>query len=281
MTITRFSRREFKFVVDADQRRRLVARLAERTAPDEHGDGDGFYPVVSLYYDNRYRDMCWDQLAGVGSRQKLRVRVYGGAKAGQAAVSFIEIKHKLDGRVIKQRIPLSVEDGLRVAAGGRPAVPLARDDIRVMRQIHALVATRQLEPACVLRYQRQALHGLDDAPDLRITMDSPVWFRLDDLVPRPDDPGCRTLLLGPDRSIVEVKVDAVVPHWLSVVLGECGCRPQSFSKYANAMQTTFVARPPAQGQRTPTVATPKAERVLTPRWARAAGIAAVVQHWVR
>ncbi len=254
MIETRFSRREVKFVIDARQRRELLARLAGRLAPDAHGDAEGCYPIVSLYFDNANRDLYWDQLTGVGSRQKLRLRTYGSPHGPETPASFLEIKHKLDGRTIKQRVPATIDEGLRVAAGHWPAAALPPGEAYVVRQIHHLVAARELRPCCVLRYDRQAFRGGADAPDLRVTLDTRVRYRFDDLVPRPGDDAFDAMLFGRERYVLEIKVDVAVPRWLAEAVGACGCVPRGFSKYAEVI--TAATRPrhapaPAMAARRP------------------------------
>lgn len=280
MIETSFSRREVKFFIDASQRRRLLAFLAERVIPDAHGNEDGCYPVVSLYFDNRSRDMYWDQLIGVGSRQKLRLRTYGSPHGPQVPASFLEIKHKLDGRTIKQRVATTVDEGLFVAAGHWPEAAVSPRDAHVIRQIHALVAARELRPCCVLRYDRQAFRGMGDAPDLRITLDTRIRYRFDDLVPRPADEGFTAMLFGRDRYILEVKVDHAVPRWLAEAVGACGCVPQGFSKYAEAVTATT-----AQARSVPAPATvsrrPKTREKRAPKstaWLPTRRAAVAIEH---
>jgi len=236
---TRFIRRELKFLVDADQRRHLTARLLEHMTPDPHGDGAGYYPVVDLYFDNRFHDVYWDYATGIDSRQKLRLRVYGGGPSSAAPISFLELKHKQGGRVYKRRLSLPVDVALAVAGGAWPDGALRRAERRVVEHVHALVERRELVPSMVLRYDRQALRGTGSEGDLRVTFDTNVRFRLHDLVPQPDDQRCDQALVNGGTSIVEVKVDAMVPRWLADLVAGGGCVRQSFSKYCRAFESIY------------------------------------------
>lgn len=238
---TRFKRRELKFILDAEQRARLTADLLERMAPDPFGDSDGCYPVVDLYFDNRYQDLYWEHARGIESRQKLRLRVYGGASLTIPPHSFIEIKRKHKGRVYKQRVALPVDEALAVVAGAEPRTALDRAGNRVLEQVGWLVEFRHLRPSCVLRYDRQALRGSGDEDELRVTFDTDIRFRIDDLVPQPDDQGCDRVIMRPDRSVMEVKVSTHVPGWLAQLIHHHGCQRQGHSKYCRSFESVFLA----------------------------------------
>ncbi len=239
--VTRFKRRELKFVLDAAQRERLTADLLAFMLPDPHGDGDGHYPVVDLYYDNRFHDLYWEHARGIRSRQKLRLRVYGAASGTELPYSFLELKRKHKGRVYKQRVALPIDEALAVAAGADPRSVTGRAGLRVIEQVQTLTQVRQLHPSCVLRYDRQALRGTGDEAELRITFDTDIRFRLDDLVPVPDDLRCDRELMATDRAVMEVKVPDQVPHWLAGLIHRHGCVRQGHSKYCRSFESVFMA----------------------------------------
>ena len=87
-----------------------------------------------------------------------------------------------------------------------------------------------------MRYDRQAFADRDPESDLRITFDSGIAYRLDDLTPIPGDRRFEDYLIGDGESVMEVKVTGSVPYWLTKMLGEQGCILQSHSKYCNALE---------------------------------------------
>lgn len=238
---TRFKRRELKFVVDAEQRARLTADLLARMTPDPHGDAEGCYPVVDLYFDNRYQDLYWEHARGIESRLKLRLRVYGGASLTIPPHSFLELKRKHKGRVYKQRVALPIDEAMAVVAGAEPRTAVDAAGRRVLEQVGWLTELRLLRPSCVLRYDRQALRGGGDEGDLRVTFDTDIRFRIDQLVPEPDDQGCDRVIMRADRSVMEVKVSHQVPGWLARLIHHHGCQRQGHSKYCRSFESVFLA----------------------------------------
>jgi SPX domain protein involved in polyphosphate accumulation len=235
MAITRFDRWELKFVVDAEQRRRLTDAVTQRLPFDANGDDQGRYPIVSLYYDNDALDLLLAGMRGIGSRRKLRLRVYGDEATQAGVSSFIEVKQRYLSRSSKRRIALSFDEGLALASGADLDRPVEAYDSLVIAEIHEMVRSLRLHPISLLRYERQALHGLGDEADLRLTFDSPVQARARDLLTPSSDPGFDLELLEPGYSVMEIKVDQAVPYWLSRLVAELGCTRRSFSKYQRAV----------------------------------------------
>lgn len=235
MAITRFDRWELKFVIDAEQRRRLTDAVRQRLTFDANGDDQGRYPILSLYYDNDVLDLLLAGMRGIGSRRKLRLRVYGDEATRAGVASFIEIKQRYLSRSSKRRIALSFDEGLALAGGAKLGRPLEAYDEMVVAEIHEMVRSLRLRPTSLLRYERQALHGLGDEADLRLTFDSSIQARARDLLTPSSDPGFDLDLLEPGYSVMEIKVDRALPYWLSRLVAELGCTRQPFSKYQRAV----------------------------------------------
>lgn len=231
----RLDRFELKFVISDRQRQLLLPEILPRMRPDGYASSNGFYPVVSLYYDSPDRDCYWEKVRGQGSRRKLRVRVYGSGDGQVPAASFIEVKHKCDGRVVKRRAQMPVAAALRVAEGAPADAVKSAADSRLIEEVHRLVRDRDFRPVCCMRYDRQALADADPASDLRMTFDFGISYRFHDLTPMPDDRNFSHSLLAEGEAVMEVKGTGAVPYWLSRLLGSAGCRLASYSKYCNAL----------------------------------------------
>lgn len=224
----------------------LLPAIQTRLRPDGYAGPDGFYPIISLYYDTAIRDCYWEKLRGQGSRRKLRVRVYGSSDGKLPPSSFVEVKHKCDGRVVKRRVQMPVAAALAVA-DGQPAPPLRNlAEERVIAEVHRLVRERKFRPVCCMRYDRQPLADIDPASDLRMTFDFGIGYRFHDLTPVPDDRDFSHYLLGEGASVMEVKGTGAVPYWLARLLGATGCRMVSYSKYCNALAAGDPAVRPSQ-----------------------------------
>ena len=230
-----------KFAITSAQRAVLMAQIAPHLRPDENAGPGACYPVVSLYYDNAERDCYWEKARSLPSRRKLRVRVYGSSDGAVPAVSFIEIKHKCEGRGVKRRVQLPLGHALRVCEGFQPdGITLGEPDRRVVAEAHDLVLRRKFSPVMIMRYDRTAYAALDPESDLRVTFDEGIRARLDNLTPEPDD---RRFLTGDEMrgdgaTVMEVKVTGCIPYWLSRTISAAGCRLQSHSKYSSTLESS-------------------------------------------
>jgi hypothetical protein len=235
----RIDRFEMKFAITPAQRTALLAQLGSSLRADENAGEGARYPVVSLYYDNAERDCYWEKARSLPSRRKLRVRVYGSSDGAVPASSFIEIKHKCEGRGVKRRVLLPLAQALRVGEGFLPeGVRLSEPHRRVIEEAHELVLRRNFRPVVVMRYDRTAYAALDPESDLRVTFDERIRARFDCLTPVPDDrnfPG-DSELHADGLTVMEVKVTGCIPYWLSRTISAAGCRMQSHSKYSIALE---------------------------------------------
>ena len=225
-----------KFVITREQRDRLMPLLLPRLRADENAGDGAFYPIISLYYDNDDRDCYWEKIRSFGNRRKLRVRVYGSLDGALPPTCFVEVKHKCDGRGVKRRVRLPLDLALTAADGNPIDYPLSVQDRRTINEVHDLVHKRGFERCCCMRYDRQAFADKDPESDLRITFDTGIGYRMDNLTPIPDDREFRRYLLPDGFSVMEVKVTGSVPYWLTRMVGEQGCILQSHSKYCNALE---------------------------------------------
>jgi hypothetical protein len=228
-----------KFVITAAQRAALMEKLDPHLRPDANADETAYYPIVSLYYDNPERDCYWEKIRSLSNRRKMRVRVYGSLSGHLPPTSFIEVKHKQDGRGVKRRAQMPYTEALRVGAGLWPeGVHLSETDRRTIIEIHDLVNRRHFTPCMVMRYDRRAYAAIDPTSDLRITYDTGIAYRLKNLNPVPDDRdfGPNDYMYPDDISVLEVKVTGTIPYWLSRLIAQTGCILQSHSKYCNALE---------------------------------------------
>jgi hypothetical protein len=223
-------------VITQEQRDRLMPLLLPRLRADENAGDGAFYPIVSLYYDNDERDCYWEKIRSFGNRRKLRVRVYGSLDGALPPTCFVEVKHKCDGRGVKRRVRLPLDLALAAADGNAIDHPLSVTDRRTIDEVSDLVHKRGFQRCCCMRYDRQAFADKNPESDLRITFDTGIGYRMDDLTPIPDDRAFTRYLLPEGYSVMEVKVTGAVPYWLTRMLGEQGCILQSHSKYCNALE---------------------------------------------
>ncbi len=228
-----------KFVIDADTRARLMETLEPELCADTNADETAYYPIVSLYYDNAERDCYWEKVQGSKNRRKFRVRVYGSNGGKIPPTVFIEVKHKQEGRGVKRRVRMPLEAALLVGQGTMPEIPLSPVDRRTCEEIiNDLVIRRGFRPCMTMRYDRRAYASKDPTSDLRVTFDTGIAYRLDNLDPTPDDQRFlpENYMYPAETSVLEVKITGTIPYSLSVLLARTGCKLQSHSKYCNALE---------------------------------------------
>ena len=225
-----------KFVITSEQRESLMADALPRMKPDENAVDGAFYPIVSLYYDSPERDCYWEKVEKYQNRRKMRVRVYGSLDGKLPPTVFVEIKHKCDGRGVKRRLLCTLDEAYIVAAGGEIAPRAKFLDRRLIEEIHTLVNRRHFKPCCAMRYDRHAFADRDPESDLRVTFDTGIAYRFDNLIVVPDDRKFDRYLLPDGYSVMEVKVTGSVPFWLTQMIGRHHCILQGHSKYNNALE---------------------------------------------
>ncbi len=208
----------------------------ERMKPDENAVDGAFYPIVSMYYDSPDRDCYWEHARNLQNRRKLRIRVYGSPHGKVAPTIFVEIKHKWGSRGSKRRLRCTLEEAYEVCSGKDIAARANILDHRMIDEIHSFVKNRDFQPCCAMRYDRHAFMDSDPASDLRVTFDTDIAYRFENLRVMPDDRNFEHLLLPESYSVMEVKVTDAVPLWLTQSVGRHHCILQSHSKYSNALE---------------------------------------------
>lgn len=237
----RVDRTEFKFLIPLAIRDEVIQEVEKHTGYDKEAGGNIQYPIISQYYDNDFRDCYWEKQRGQKSRRKLRIRVYGSDHGEMPPTTFIEVKHKCDGRGVKRRLRLPMEDALDLADGKVAKMladggGLSRYERMVVDEILSLVRVREFRFLCTMRYDRQAFVGGDDAPDLRVTFDTAIACRFEELDLQADDQRFEHHLLPDDQCIMEVKTCSVIPSWLRNLIGSKALVQRSFSKFCTALE---------------------------------------------
>lgn len=212
---TSFSRVERKYLVSKEQKAALLECMAGHAVPDVHPR----YTVSNVYYDTPDRELIRTSLEKPLFKQKLRLRSYG--VPGDKDPAFAEIKKKYDGRVYKRRVTLPTAEAVRYLSGF-----YAGEKGQIHREIDWFLRTYRPKPALYLAYDREAYGALAE-PELRITFDKDIRYRLDELDLRAGDRGRGLQLPG---ELLEIKTPDSFPLWLVRALEELKIPRISFSK---------------------------------------------------
>lgn len=216
-----FKRVEKKYRVTQSEKDGLLSAIGEYLIPDSHGRST----ICSLYLDTPDFLIIRNSIDAKAYKEKLRLRSYG-TPCGEDKV-FLEIKKKFKGVVYKRRISMSLNS----------AYDYLENDIRpeksqIMSEIdYSMKFYRHPSPKILIAYERDAFY-VKGMPNLRITFDSNVRYRTDDLFLENGNRG--KAILPESTYIMEVKTDGAMPLWLSHALDKCKILPSSFSKYGTA-----------------------------------------------
>lgn len=220
-----FKRVEKKYLLTDELKNELLAKISPMLIPDPYGRST----VSSLYLDTTdfriVRASIEAKNSGHAYKEKLRIRTYG--TPNDETKVFLEIKKKYKGVVYKRRISLTHLAAMTYILGGEKP-----PDSQIMREIdYAMRFYGSPKPSALVSYERDAFF-VRDLPDLRITFDSGVRYRADDLDLSLGSGGKH--LLPDGVFIMEIKTDGAMPLWLSHALDELKIYPASFSKYGKA-----------------------------------------------
>ncbi len=120
MTVVKtFNRFELKYLVRVDLYWELVHALAHFILHDDHGDIDGFYRIISLYYDSPDFSCYRSKIEGLKFRRKLRRRIYQapGQPLSSIDTGFVEIKQRFNRTTQKKRVILPLEQAKALCSG--------------------------------------------------------------------------------------------------------------------------------------------------------------------
>ena len=236
MSIRYFDRYELKYIIDRLQYQRLVEAVGDFMTPDDEGDAHGRYGITSLYYDTVDYKAYWDKIEGHRFRRKVRVRVYGNQTVTSDTKCFAEIKQRLNKTLQKKRVLLPYTEALALCSQGESVETNSEWERKIVDEIRYLHDVLQLQPACIVSYDRLAFNGDEYNPGLRVTFDTNLKGRAHDLDLRSPGQAENKFFILPTWSILEVKVNHRVPAWLAKLINRHGCTLRRISKYCTALE---------------------------------------------
>lgn len=223
-----FKRTELKFMLRESQVQRLLGVMEPHMEADRYGRST----IQSLYYDTPDYRLIRRSIEKPKYKEKLRVRSYGIAMPESEV--FIELKKKYDSVVYKRRIAMKQQEAQEYLAGKKPE---SCPDTQILREIdYFRQFYRELAPAMLISYEREAFFGKED-PDFRITFDRSLLWRTEALSLCAGIYG--KALCEAETVLMEVKTKAAMPLWLVQLLGKEKIYKTSFSKYGTAYRSMY------------------------------------------
>jgi hypothetical protein len=204
---------------------------------------DHQYTVRSIYFDTPRLNAYREKIEGVAVRRKLRIRSYNELQDGSTA--FLEIKRRIDQRLIKDRTAVRFEDLptlLNARAAPEPA-QFGREPAKSIdcsgRFLFHIIRSSMI-PVILVTYQREAYKGHLDR-ELRITFDKHLrYLALPALLELFQDDELRSL--APRFFIMEIKFDKGLSPWLQTVVKRHNVTRASASKYAMCISASAEFR---------------------------------------
>ena len=233
-------RHELKYLITHAQRTALLAQLANYTEPDQNSAGQHEYTIASLYYDTADYKAYWDKVDGHRNRRKVRVRVYGNGVVTAATPAFVEIKGRCNKMMSKKRVAMPYGQAVELDAYAAHLAGFAPEDQAVLEEVIYLHTALQLQPACVVTYQRLALNGVEPYGDLRITFDTQLRGRTHDLNLLTAGADSGRYFIPPAFCIMEIKINRNVPYWLATLVAQQRCVARRISKYCLTLEQNAV-----------------------------------------
>ena len=220
-----FKRYEIKYLLSPRHKKEFQKAMERYMVLDRYGRTT----IQNIYYDTPNWQLIRTSLEKPVYKEKLRLRSYGVAKPDGTV--FIEIKKKYAGVVYKRRTSATEAEAMAYLNNG---IKIAGHEDQILREIDYFKNFYEgLKPAMVISYEREAFYGKED-PNLRMTIDENILWRDEDLTLRKEAYG--TAVLKPGESLLEIKIAAAMPLWLTYELNRLEIRQTSFSKYGRAYE---------------------------------------------
>jgi len=233
--IRSFNRFEIKYLVHRELATKFIRSLDGYVYPDPNSNGQGGYPIYSLYCDSPGLALFWEKIEGMKYRRKVRFRRYGNDQD-----AFVEIKQRMDRTVQKRRVRWPLDRVVETFCSGYGLNGADQDLDPVSKEVMFLWNHYGLEPRMAISYRRRAFFAVFES-DLRITFDTRVQYNSQDLdIARPFETG--KYVIEPQTVIMEVKFNERVPLWLCKIISTYGLQLIRLSKYCTAVDREYFHR---------------------------------------
>lgn len=229
-SVSEFQRLEIKYLISNNIVDILIPDLLQHLEYDSYSI-NGEYDIFSVYFDTQDLQAFEAKMAGNNKRQKFRIRSYYPNPDPDENV-FIEIKEKNNNSVFKRRAPLAMKhvEGLMNGQWLDNQNPVY-DEWR-----YALVRNA-LKPVLMNSYQRSAFVS-EHFPGLRITIDKNIRYTMTHEVAF--DLPTRSVNWAHDYSVIEIKFDRYMPHFVDYLVKRYNLTSQPVSKYCDSVISHYL-----------------------------------------
>jgi len=235
-----FSRYEFKYLLNAEQRAAVEAEISHFMTLDGHvhEELDGGYFVRSLYFENPAATHYYEKIDGVRVRRKFRLRTYGKEFSPDIPL-YLEEKGRFIERTYKHRIAIDPAHlSLFGTSQGHQELLSLYPGVEVVERFFFDSVRRSLAPAVVVDYLRHPYVSPYDM-NFRMTFDS-CLSGTPSRVLHPE-PSANWKAMKAGHTILEIKFFRRIPAWFHRILQAHNMRRLSISKFCESMETCGLA----------------------------------------
>jgi len=235
-TIRKFNRFELKYVLSIEKAREFAQAVKSFLNVDSYGE-NGKYAITSLYYDSPDHRFYREKMEGLKFRRKLRIRYYEKKEplTNESPV-FVEIKQRIDRVTQKRRVKMSLKDALKLCNKGIMPDSYDPNDTPTLEEVQSMVLLYRLRPTIITSYFRHAYIGTEYDMGLRVTFDTNIRYRDNNLDLTSKNIG--KFMIRPTLSVMEIKANESIPYWLTEMIGEHNVPLVRVSKYCQAIDVS-------------------------------------------
>ena len=236
---SKFNRVELKYLVPIKKAKELKFILKLYMNLDHYCGVTGSYSASSLYFDSTDLKCYREYQNGSKNRKKLRIRHYGSDQQLTASSAvFVEIKQQVNRITQKRRVLLPYAEALKLCLD-REIPDSCLDDNGFYKEVIDFLRNDNLQPATIVRYDREAFVGNEFDLGMRVTFDSAITYQ--DYPVQLHQAQSGLPMLSPDLVVLELKVNDRVPYWLMEIIAELELQLVPFSKYCRSVEESDKA----------------------------------------
>lgn len=225
-----FQRYELKFMLNVDQKNKIISEMAPYMEPDKFGRTT----IRNIYFDTDHYRLIRRSIEKPAYKEKLRIRSY--ALADPESPVFVELKKKYRSVVYKRRISLPETQAMDWICGKSPCPVQGQ----IPDEINYFISHYEtLHPTLFLTYDRDAYYSRS-GDGFRVTFDDNILCRQSDLSLEYGIWG--DSLLPETKVLMEIKCGGAIPLWMTSILSREGIYKTSFSKYGTAYKTIIFQK---------------------------------------
>ena len=238
MKLQKFERYEFKYILNANLRKKIQSDVSKFMRVDEFASENKKYFVRSLYFDDDVSTEYYNKIDGMKVRRKFRLRTYGKEFSKEKPI-FLELKGRYNQRTYKRRKIINIEN-LHKYENEEISKIIKDDEFKDNLGQNFLFEKikRNLKPKVITDYWRCPFIS-DYDRNFRVTFDDSLKIKKTPKLFNNNQSFLRSSL--PGYSILEIKFDRRIPKWFHRIIQSYNLRKVSVSNFCIGMEIADIA----------------------------------------